>query len=273
MGIASYEERTADRLTALERRFEELIVQDRSGSKKFGASRIPFGGATGVLTDYASFVWDNVNKRLGIGTGTPSARLTLAGTDTSYASGPHIETYTNDSFPLAQLMSFTHDNVNLSFDAYYDGSWRSSDVGSNFQLRKVSDVFQIMYNSGTNAGSVLTWAEALGIGVDGFVRLAGLNVRISANSYSILNNGVTALGMSNFGFVLFQSGNAGPAIYAINGSLHTTNEVFDAGGTHTPTAGTATSVNIYWSAGNTRYEIENKRGSTLALRAWLFDAS
>lgn len=52
------------------------------------------------------------------------------------------------------------------------------------------------------------------------------------------------------------------AIYMLNGTGNSVNEIADPAGIFTPTAGSAASVNIYYSAGNARYELENKRGAT-----------
>jgi hypothetical protein len=47
----------------------------------FTAGSVVFAGASGVYTqDNANFFWDNANDRLGIGTATPSAKLTVVGT-------------------------------------------------------------------------------------------------------------------------------------------------------------------------------------------------
>lgn len=46
----------------------------------------------------------------------------------------------------------------------------------------------------------------------------------------------------------------------LRGSAQAVYEVFDPQGEFSNTAGTASSINIYWSAGNARYELENKRG-------------
>jgi hypothetical protein len=66
-----------------------------------------------------------------------------------------------DSFPVVQFTNFSHDGAGWSLDAYYNGSdWRSSDVGSNFQLYKATDNLYIRYNSGTAAGSIFTWTTS-----------------------------------------------------------------------------------------------------------------
>jgi hypothetical protein len=57
----------------------------------------------------------------------------------------------------------------LNFDSYYDGQWRSSDAGSNFQIYKLSDKFQIRYDSGKAAGSAIPWNTGLVMNTSGNV--------------------------------------------------------------------------------------------------------
>jgi Kef-type K+ transport system membrane component KefB len=104
------------------------------------------------------------------------------------------------------------------------------------------------------------------------VQPGGVAVSYTANLQSIANNTAVALGMANFGFALIAAGGA-VAMYAINGTLHTTTEVFDPSGVFSGAAGTASSWNVYWSAANNRYELENRRGSTATARIWLLDAA
>lgn len=48
--------------------------------------------------------------------------------------------------------------------------------------------------------------------------------------------------------------------FRLAGTSNATAEVLDSGSLCSTTAGTASSINVYWSAGNARYEIENRRG-------------
>ena len=96
------------------------------------------------------------------------------------------------------------------------------------------------------------------------------NSMYSGDIISLANNAVAAIPIDNqaqFVF-LFIHGGGIPAIFSLNGGAHTTQELSDVSAVYSVTAGTASSVNIYWSAGNARYEIENKRGSTLNFRFW-----
>ncbi len=56
------------------------------------------------------------------------------------------------------------------------------------------------------------------------------------------------------------------ATFELNGTNHTVNEVRDAGGFFSNTVGTPNSINIYWSAANSQYEIQNLRGAQARLR-------
>lgn len=127
------------------------------------------------------------------------------------------------------------------------------------------------YVGALNVGAA-TGAPSGDIKVEGKIQPGNVAVSYTANLQSVVNNGVIALGMSNFGFAFFHAG-GNPAWFAINGSSHTTTELSDPSAVYSNASGTATSINVYWSAANSRYEVENKRGSTLNIRIWLFDAA
>ena len=63
------------------------------------------------------------------------------------------------------------------------------------------------------------------------------------------------------GLFVVTSRNNTTALYSLNGPAGSTTEISDASGLYSPTAGNAGTLNIYWSAGNSRYEIQNKIGS------------
>lgn len=87
---------------------------------------------------------------------------------------------------------------------------------------------------------------------------------ISATPITLANDGTAAIGgTSTTAFVAVIGKNDGCALFFLNGSAHTVNEISDPGSIFSTTATTGSSTNVYWSAGNSRYEIENKRGSSL----------
>ena len=127
--------------------------------------------------------------------------------------------------------------------------------------------------SGINVGSA-TGAGAGEIKTSGRIFPKNTGVAYSTNIIgSIANNGVAALSVTAnfFGFAFIWAGGAA-AIYAINGTNNTTTEISDPSAIFSATAGTASSINVSWGAGNSRYEIENKRGSAIAARIWLFES-
>lgn len=104
-------------------------------------------------------------------------RLQLYGTSGS-STGPFIQAITSsDNFPLFQLLPFTHDNISLNFDAYYDGSWRSASTTSNFQIGKASNLLSFNYSPGAALGtaiSSLPGNQALTINTTGQVGIPNL---------------------------------------------------------------------------------------------------
>jgi len=122
----------------------EVMVIDDAGKVGIGTSTIPHGGV-----GYAKFAIEG-----------PAAS----------AAGPHIQyTVDSDDYPVFQQIHWGHDNSGLSFDAYYDGAWRSSDVGSNFQIYKIGDLLQFRYDSGIAAGDAVTWNNGLVMDTSGYV--------------------------------------------------------------------------------------------------------
>jgi hypothetical protein len=106
---------------------------------------------------------------VGIGTTGPDNKLTLYGTASSLA-GPHIKVITAaDSYPVFQQLNWTHDNISLNFDSYYDGAWRSASNGSNYQIYKVENLLRFRYASGVAAGSTITWNEGIVLDTSGNV--------------------------------------------------------------------------------------------------------
>lgn len=106
---------------------------------------------------------------VGIDTGTVPhggigyAMFAIDGPDGN-ALGPHIQHTTDaDDFPTFQHLNWTHDNIALLWDSYYDGNWKSSDAGSNFRLYKLSDTLTFHSSFGVAQGSAITWADRFSI--------------------------------------------------------------------------------------------------------------
>ena len=110
---------------------------------------------------------------VGIGTTTvPYGTLAIDAANADWANGPHVAlTTVTDDFPVMHLMAYSHDNAAIRFDAYYDGSQKSSDAGSNYMIAKESDKLTFQYDSGITAGSALTWNTAMTIDTSGTLNL------------------------------------------------------------------------------------------------------
>lgn len=79
---------------------------------------------------------------------------------------------------------------------------------------------------------------------------------------ALANNGVAQVATATAGtqVVIIVCNTTGTSsMFALAGGAHSTGEMSDPYAAYSITAGTA-GTNIYWSAGNTRYEIENKTG-------------
>ncbi|MCH7568916.1 MAG: tail fiber domain-containing protein, partial [Nanoarchaeota archaeon] len=155
----------------------EQMRIDQDGNVGIGttspSSKLEVSG--NMTIDSGTLFVDSGNNRVGIGTtaiphgGIGAAKFAIEGTDASTA-GPHIQyTTAADDYPVFQQLNWAHDNVALNFDAYYDGAWKSSDVGSNFQIRKVGDLFRINYDSVVAAGSTVIWSDGITINTTGDV--------------------------------------------------------------------------------------------------------
>lgn len=122
----------------------DAVVIDDAGGVGIGTSVIPHGGVG-------------------------AAKLAIEGTDSSLA-GPHAQfTTPSDNYPLCQMIFWAHDNLGLNFDSYWDGAWRSSDAGSNFQIFKNGDLLRFRYDSGIAQGSAITWNEGIVLDINGNV--------------------------------------------------------------------------------------------------------
>lgn len=102
-----------------------------------------------------------------------AAKFSIEGTNAS-ASGPHVQfTTSSDNYPLMQFMPWSHDNVYIPFDAYFDGGgWRSgTTTGGNFVLAKESGKFLWYYGTVNTQGSSITWNPGVALNNAGKVAM------------------------------------------------------------------------------------------------------
>ena len=84
----------------------------------------------------------------------------------------------------------------------------------------------------------------------------------SENTFSLANNAVSQYDQAMCGIwtIVTDEGNVGT--FGIRGANHVVDVISDAAGVFSNTGGAGAKTNVFWSAGNSAYEIENKRGST-----------
>jgi len=161
---------------------------------------------TGVLivdTDTLIANLAGYTDKVGIGTVTPgavgAAKLQIKGTDSSTA-GPHVVFETDaDIYPTMQFVNYIHDNMSLTFDAYYDGVHKSSDVGSNARIQKYNDRLRFRYNTGIAQGVAFVWLDAQIIDlVTGYI---GINTVTPDARLQVV--GDTQLGADTVDYTLF----------------------------------------------------------------------
>ena len=130
---------------------------------------------------------------IGVGIGTATiphggvgwAKFAIDGTNASSA-GPHIQFTTTDNYPLMQILPYSHDDMSIRFDSYWDGANKSSDAGSNYAIFKVSNLFRILYDSGVAKGAQIAWNDGIvlntsgnvGIGAAPTANMAGLSIEL-----------------------------------------------------------------------------------------------
>lgn len=78
---------------------------------------------------------------------------------------------------------------------------------------------------------------------------------------AVANGGVASIGtIETSGMMTIIDSEGLSAIFNLRGTYTATSEVSDPVGVYSATSGTASSTNVYWSAANNRYEIQNLRG-------------
>jgi hypothetical protein len=113
--------------------------------------------------------------------GIAYSRLAVWGTDQNKA-GPHLQFNTSaDAFPLLHVLPWSHNNVSLNFDAYYDGAqWRSSlpagGGGASYSLYKQANQLQFNFAPAAGQGNPIAWTTAMSIDSGGCVRAGGTQV-------------------------------------------------------------------------------------------------
>lgn len=91
------------------------------------------------------------------------------------SAGPHLSFITSTNiYPTLYFHNFSHDDISLIFDAYYDSGFKSSDAGSNFNIHKEGDTLKFQYDSGVTAGNAVSWNDGISLGNTGSTSFGGI---------------------------------------------------------------------------------------------------
>jgi hypothetical protein len=136
---------------------------------------VTVGGApvfSGLTIDSPTLFVDSGNHRVGFGTttipvgGVGLCQVAFHG-DTGNA-GPWVQwTNTADNYPLLQIVPYAHNNIQVWFDGYFDGTnARTSGTTGTIRIRKASP-FCIEYADAASAGAVITFTTGAAMDLTG----------------------------------------------------------------------------------------------------------
>jgi hypothetical protein len=136
--------------------------------------------------------------KVGIGTNAipkaaiGAAKFAIEGTGSSL-SGPHLQFTTSaDNYPLSQYLHWAHDAVYHTYDAYYDGTWKSSTTtGGNFVQGKENGRYYWQYANNNTPGSALTWNNGIALTNAGKVGIGTTTFNATNPEKLVVDAGVT----------------------------------------------------------------------------------
>lgn len=179
-------------------------VSTASTSSTTGAFVVAGGIGVGSDSFFGSPILVGPGQTRAVGT-----KLAITGTNSSNSASPSAAFYTTaDQYPLLHVLPFAHDNVSFLFDSYYDGAWKSSSSGSNYQFTKVSNQLKINYASGVTAGSTVTWSTAVTLDTSGNLGFGGTSFGSGTKVIFIANASAVPSTNPTGGGVLYAEGGA-----------------------------------------------------------------
>lgn len=127
-----------------------------------------------------SFGFDKLGSVIISSTIYPNALMPFAGSlfylyglNASAAAGPHWKAHTTaDRYPLLQNLNWSHDNIALSFDCFYESAdWKSSSSTGNFQIYKIGSQLRFEVADIAAGLQIPTFYTAICISKDGRVSM------------------------------------------------------------------------------------------------------
>jgi hypothetical protein len=172
--------------------------------------QVAFGTASGMIGGDAGFTWDNVNKRLGVGTSTPTARLHV---QAQGALSTDIAFRVRNSADTGDLLS-VRGNGNIGINTTTDAGFKLDVNGT----ARVQGLAAISGETQTGSGAIGSLSLSQTWNTTAVVNLIETNITDTASSgtSSIMRlrvNNTTAFSLSKIGTINFGN-NAGASSIA-----------------------------------------------------------
>ena len=170
--------------------FDSVIARGTTNSSTTATGSLIVGGGAGVAqnlyvgaTGVFSGTVDSTTTATGtlvIGGGVGIAKklyvgsnMEFHGTNSSVLTGPSVWYFTDaDSVPVRQDLNYTHDNMNIFFDRYYDGAEKSaSATATSFGISKYLSNLKFTYAAPASLGTAVSGITALNINGSGVVSI------------------------------------------------------------------------------------------------------
>jgi hypothetical protein len=274
---------TADRLVAHTITANEISTIDLDATARItaggGALTLDDTGITAIITA-ASYVAASAYKF------TKANGTLLSDLYAQSDTGTHAITLDTESiasedsttFITAHAPSTFQARVQIAAYAVAPTTQTSITLTSDSDATNPSQIVSVATTRHLFQGSNVTIEEGLNVGTAtgagaGVIRASGAlqanyggaTNQIQAKDHTSLANAGTAQLLNEadaLGIIIISDSGGRNAIFAINGAAHTTSEIADPSTVFSAASGTASMTNIYWSAGNARYEIQNNTGAT-----------
>ncbi|MEI7509959.1 MAG: hypothetical protein WCJ62_10905, partial [Flavobacterium sp.] len=132
----------------------------------------------GQSVDWRPAFTINSNSFIGIGTSNILKTRVTVTAEGSSMLGPHVSYFidTDSNCPVFQQLNWTHDQIHMGFDTYFNGStWQSSSTNGNFLLSK--QLGSLVFSTSCNApmGSDLSLTQAFSININSFIGIKTTN--------------------------------------------------------------------------------------------------
>ncbi len=168
-----------------------------------------------------------------------TGKINVYGVDTNTSTGPNMFFYTSaDSLPLLEIMPYSHDNIQIKFDNYHNGTNEILSSSTAFRISKGSTL-SMEYATGT-AGGTASFTSGFSLSATGVTTLSSLVIG-SLSGMLYANSGTvgvrTLTGTTDQINISNGDGISGAPTFSLPQSINTTNSPTFAGLTLTGFSG------------------------------------